>query len=218
MHGTHENENPKHGEEGHIHDEHEHEHQEAEMTLNEPNMEITAVLLKFRNKMGIVMWPRIIAQNTKMQAASPAIEINRLFSLFGIGLKALEYLAYAIMLISGISIFIALYNRLKERKYEFALMRINGASRLQLLSLIMIESLILCLVGFIFGTVFGRFALGFISNSAEDDFKMAFNPMEIVWEKESMLLVATLVVGIIAALIPAIKAYQLNISKTLANA
>ena len=218
MHGTHENENPKHGEEGHIHDEHEHEHHQAEMTLNEPNMEITAVLLKFRNKMGIVMWPRIIAQNTKMQAASPAIEINRLFSLFGIGLKALEYLAYAIMLISGISIFIALYNRLKERKYEFALMRINGASRLQLLSLIMIESLILCLVGFIFGTVFGRLALGFISNSAEDDFKMAFNPMEIVWQKESMLLLATLIVGIIAALIPAIKAYQLNISKTLANA
>ena len=218
MHGTHENENPKHGEEGHIHDEHEREHHKAEMTLNEPNMEITAVLLKFRNKMGIVMWPRIIAQNTKMQAASPAIEINRLFSLFGIGLKALEYLAYAIMMISGISIFIALYNRLKERKYEFALMRINGASRLQLLSLIMIESLILCLVGFIFGTVFGRLALGFISNSAEDDFKMAFNPMEIVWQKESLLLLATLIVGIIAALIPAIKAYQLNISKTLANA
>ncbi|GAA4076976.1 ABC transporter permease [Flavobacterium cheonanense] len=218
MHGTHEEEteNPAHGEEGHIHNEHEHVH--LDMTLNEPNMEITAVLLKFRNKMGIVMWPRIIAQNTKMQAASPAIEINRLFSLFGIGLKALEYLAYAIMLISGISIFIALYNRLKERKYEFALMRINGASRLQLLSLIMIESLILCFVGFLFGTIFGRFALGFISNSAEDDFKMTFNPIEIVWQKETMLLVATLIVGIIAALIPAIKAYQLNISKTLANA
>lgn len=122
------------------------------------------------------------------------------------------------MLISGISIFIALYNRLKERKYEFALMRINGASRLQLLSLIMIESLILCFVGFLFGTIFGRFALGFISNSAEDDFKMAFNPLEIVWQKETMLLVATLIVGIIAAIIPAIKAYQLNISKTLANA
>ncbi|HCQ14291.1 FtsX-like permease family protein [Flavobacterium sp.] len=228
MHGNHEDENPAHGEEGHVHEEdehvhteacnHDHEHHETDMTLNEPNMEITAVLLKFRNKMGIVMWPRIIAQNTKMQAASPAIEVNRIFSLFGIGLKALEYLAYAIMLISGISIFIALYNRLKERKYEFALMRINGASRVQLLSLILIESLILCFVGFLFGTIFGRFALGFISNSAEDDFKMAFNPMEIVWEKESILLIATLVLGIIAALIPAIKAYQLNISKTLANA
>jgi putative ABC transport system permease protein len=165
MHGSHQEENPAHGEEGHVHEEGEHVHTEAcnhehdhehheDMTLDEPNMEITAVLLKFRNKMGIVMWPRIIAQNTKMQAASPAIEVNRIFSLFGVGLTALQYLAYAIMLISGISIFIALYNRLKERKYEFALMRINGASRTQLLSLIMMESLILCFVGFVFGTIF----------------------------------------------------------------
>lgn len=226
---VHAEENPAHGEEGHVHEEDEHVHTEAckhdhnhehheTMTLDEPNMEITAVLLKFRNKMGIVMWPRIIAQNTKMQAASPAIEINRLFSLFGVGLTALQYLAYAIMLISGISIFIALYNRLKERKYEFALMRINGASRLQLLSLILIESLILCTVGFFFGTIFGRFALGFISNTAEDDFKMSFNPFEFVWDKEVPLLLATLIVGLLAALLPAIKAYQLNISKTLANA
>lgn len=229
MHGSHEEENPAHGEEGHVHEEGEHVHTEAcnheydhehheDMTLDEPNMEITAVLLKFRNKMGIVMWPRIIAQNTKMQAASPAIEVNRIFSLFGVGLTALQYLAYAIMLISGISIFIALYNRLKERKYEFALMRINGASRTQLLSLIMMESLILCFVGFVFGTIFGRFALQFISNTAEDDFKMAFNPLELVWDKEMALFLATMIVGIIAALIPAIKAYKLNISKTLANA
>lgn len=239
MHGSHEEENPaqastersRSGEEGHIHEEGEHVHTEAcnhehdhdhehheDMTLDEPNMEITAVLLKFRNKMGIVMWPRIIAQNTKMQAASPAIEVNRIFSLFGVGLTALQYLAYAIMLISGISIFIALYNRLKERKYEFALMRINGASRTQLLSLIMMESLILCFVGFVFGTIFGRFALQFISNTAEDDFKMAFNPFELVWDKEMALFLATMIVGIIAALIPAIKAYKLNISKTLANA
>lgn len=221
MHGSHGEENPAHGEEGeHVHTEacnHDHEHHE-DMTLDEPNMEITAVLLKFRNKMGIVMWPRIIAQNTKMQAASPAIEVNRIFSLFGVGLTALQYLAYAIMLISGISIFIALYNRLKERKYEFALMRINGASRIQLLSLIMMESLILCFVGFVFGTIFGRFALQFISNTAEDDFKMAFNPFELVWDKEMALFLATMIVGIIAALIPAIKAYKLNISKTLANA
>lgn len=218
MHGNHKGENPAHDEEGHIHEEDEQKHHEEDMTLNEPNMEITSVLLKFRNKMGIVMWPRIIAQNTKMQAASPAIEVNRIFSLFGIGLIALQYLAYAIMLISGISIFIALYNRLKERKYEFALMRISGASRIQLLTLILIESMILCLVGFIFGTIFGRFALGFISSSSEDDFKMAFNPLEIVWDKELALVAVTLFVGILAALIPAIKAYQLNISKTLANA
>lgn len=219
MHGSHgEEENPAHGEEGHVHVEGEEHHEEADMTLDEPGMEITAVLLKFRNKMGIVTWPRIIAQNTKMQVASPAIEVNRLFSLFGIGISALQYLAYGIMLISGISIFIALYNTLKERENEFALMRVNGAKRLQLLKVVMIESLLLCVVGFIFGTILGRVGLSMLSNLAEEDFKMSFNPYEFIWEKEGTLFLLTIFVGFIAALIPAIKAYNLNISKTLANA
>ena len=210
----HDHDHDAHAEEAH---DHEHEHEEA-APVSEEGKEITAVLVKFRSKMGIVTWPRIIAQNTKMQAASPAIEINRLFTLFGIGLDALKYLAMGIMAISGISIFIALFNTLKERKYEFALLRVNGASRLQLLSLVLIESLLLCVTGFVFGTIVGRIALLFISGSSEDEFKMSFNPFEFVWEKEGYLFLLTIFVGILAAVIPAVKAYSLNISKTLANA
>ncbi|MBP6039172.1 MAG: FtsX-like permease family protein [Flavobacterium sp.] len=217
MHHGHE-ENPAHGEEGHVHQEGEHEHEEVDLTLDEPNMEITAVLLKIRNQMAKLTWQRVIPQNTKMQAVSPAFEVNRLFGLFGIGVTALQYLAYGIMLISGISIFIALFNTLKERKSEFALMRVNGAGRFQLLKVVMIESLLLCIVGFVFGTILGRVALSFLSNSSEADFKMSFNPYEFLWEKEGTLFLLTLFVGFIAALIPAIKAYNLNISKTLANA
>ena len=225
MHGDHnqeleESKNSPPGEEGHVHvvgDDHDHNHYH-DVTLNEPGMEITAVLLKFRNKMGIVTWPRIIAQNTKMQVASPALEVNRLFSLFGIGIQALQYLAYGIMLISGISIFIALYNTLKERKNEFALLRVNGAKRMQLMQLVLIESLLLCIVGFIFGTILGRVSILWISASSEQDFKMSFNPYEFLWDKEGVLFLLTIGVGVVAALIPAIKAYKLNISKTLANA
>lgn len=208
-----------HHEDDHDHDAHEHEeHDHDAVPVSEEGKEITAVLLQFRNKNAIFMWPRIIAQNTKMQAALPGIEINRLFTLFGIGLEALKYLAYGIMLISGISIFIALFNTLKERKYEFALLRVNGASRLQLLWLVLIESLLLCVTGFVFGTIVGRVALSFISGSSEDEFKMSFNPFEFVWEKEGYLFLLTIFVGILAAVIPAVKAYGLNISKTLANA
>lgn len=180
--------------------------------------EITAVLFKIRNKMAFVTWPRIIAQNTKMQMASPAVEVNRLFTLFGFGLQALKYLAYGIMLISGISIFIALYNTLKERKYEFALLRINGASRFQLLGLVLFESILLCVCGFVLGTVVGRLSLWLISSNTESEYKMAFDPFAFVWQKEGILFLVTIFVGVVAALIPAIKAYRLNISKTLANA
>lgn len=203
----------------HDHDEHDHLHEDGhDHNHDHSDKEITAVLLKIKNKMAFVSWPRLIPQNSKMQVASPAIEVNRLFTLFGFGLDALQYLAYGIMLISGISIFIALYSTLKERKYEFALMRISGAKRGQLLGLILFESLLLCVVGFILGTVVGRLALILISNSTAQEYKMEFNPFVFIWEKEGILFLITIFVGIIAGLIPAVKAYKLNISKTLNNA
>lgn len=228
MHENHEHseaeENPDHGKEGHVHFEgdenehHEHHDHKEHAEVSENGQEITAVLIKFKNKMGFVTWPRLVAQNTKMQAASPAVEINRLFSLFGIGLEALQYLAYGIMLISGISIFIALYNTLKERKYEFALLRVSGASRSQLLGLVLFESILLCVTGFILGTIVGRIALILISSTTDEQYKMSFNPFAFVWQKEGILFIVTIFVGLLAALIPAVKAYRLNISKTLANA
>jgi putative ABC transport system permease protein len=219
-------ENPAHGEPGHVHDEEEHVHSaecnhdshESDMTIDEPNMEITSVLIEFKNKMGVFMWPNIIAQNTKMQAALPTYQMNRLFDMFGVGLNALKYLAFGIMLISGISIFIALFNTLKERKAEFALLRVNGAKKHQLLLVVLLESILLCIVGYFFGTVLGRVGIVLLSKASESDFKLGFNPMEIIWDKEGLLFGLTLLVGLIAALIPAIKAYTINISKTLANA
>lgn len=217
-------ENPAHGEPEHVHEEHvhsaecNHDSHETDMTIEEPNMEITSVLIEFKNKMGVFMWPNIIAQNTKMQAALPTYQMNRLFDMFGVGLNALKYLAFGIMLISGISIFIALFNTLKERKAEFALMRVNGAKKHQLLLVVLLESILLCIVGYFFGTVLGRVGIVLLSKASESDFKLGFDPMEIIWEKEGLLFGLTLLIGLLAALIPAIKAYTINISKTLANA
>ena len=207
----HDHEHEDHTEEAHVH---------AEGEIHHPHegKEITAVLLKLRNNMAKMTWPRIIPQNTDMQAASPALEVNRLFALFGVGITALKYLAFGIMFISGISIFVALYNTLKERKYEFALLRITGASKLQLLWLVLLESVFLCVAGFILGIIFGRIGLYFLSVSSQQEFKMAFNPFEFLWKEEGLLFLATVAVGILAAIIPAIKAYSLNISKTLSNA
>lgn len=213
----HDEQHDGHHEDEAAHD-HEHDHHDEATAITTEGREITAALITFKGPRAIIMWPNLVAMNSNMQAASPAIEINRLFSLFGIGLQALQYLAFGIMFISGISIFIALYNTLKERKYEFALLRVNGASRLQLLLLVLIESLLLCLTGFVFGTVVGRIGLALLSGSSESEFKMSFNPYEFVWPKEGYLFALTIFVGILAAVIPAVKAYSLNISKTLANA
>lgn len=219
MHESHEHDEEEEREK-HVHGEacnHFHNNDENDEII-EVEKEITAVLFEFKNKMAIIQWPRLVNENTNMQIASPAIEINRLFTLLGIGIETLTYLAWGIMFISFLSIFISLYNILKERTYELALMRISGASRFQLLQLVLIESICLCIVGLLAGIVFSRVALFIISQAAEEQFKLSFNPFETIWNKEFPLIVITLMLGIISALIPAIKAYRINISKVLANA
>lgn len=178
--------------------------------------EITAVLVKFRNPMAQLQLPRAINANTNMMAAVPAIEINRLFSLLGVGIDTLEKIAWGIMLLSALSVFITLFNVLKERKYELALMRTMGGGRLKMMMLVLLESLSLCLAGFICGMLLSRLALYFLSKSAEADYHFSLH--NFGWQRqEGYLLLLTVLVGVVAALIPAIKAYRLNISKTLAN-
>lgn len=231
MHESHENEHEHEENENenqnkeeiseHVHTnnfEHHHHDEEVEEIIANENKEITAVLFEFKNKMAIIQWPRLVNENTNMQIASPAIEINRLFTLFGIGIETLTYLAWGIMFISFLSIFISLYSILKERTYELALMRISGASRFQLLQLVFWESMFLCLSGLVFGIVLSRVALFMISQAAEEQFKLSFNPLEIIWDKELPLIVVTLILGIFSAIIPAIKAYRINISKVIADA
>jgi putative ABC transport system permease protein len=203
-------------------EEEEHHHHDAEDETehvhSENEKEITAVLFEFKNKMAIIQWPRLINENTNMIIASPAIEINRLFSLFGIGFETLQYLAWGIIIISFLSIFISLYNRLKERKVELALIRTAGATKFQVFVLVLVESLWLCVIGFITGFIAGKFSLYLISSATEEQLKLSFTAIKFIEKDEVLLFLLIIILGFAAALIPAIKAYRMNISKVLANA
>ena len=202
----------------HFHDSHENEHNDFdENEKQDMELEITAMLVKFRNPMGIVQLPRIVNENTNMMAALPTYEINRLFSLMGIGVDTLSIVALAIITVSGLSIFISLYNALKDRKYEMAFMRTYGATRWHLVWLVLQEGLLLTITGFLLGISFSRFGLWFVSNLMEANYHYTFSRWNWVAE-EWWLLVITITIGLVSSILPAIRAFHINISKTLANA
>ena len=142
-----------HKEHDHDHDEeHDHDHDE-EHEHGEDSKEITSILVKFDSPMNIISFPRYINEETNMQAAVPSYEISRLFKIFGIGFETLTYLAYLIMFVSGLSLFLNLLNSLKERKYEMALIRTIGGTKVQTSLMLFYESIILCIIGFIGGII-----------------------------------------------------------------
>ncbi|MEP6712314.1 MAG: FtsX-like permease family protein [Ferruginibacter sp.] len=181
-----------------------------------PENELTALLIKFRSPMGLLTLPRIINETTNMQAASPVLEINRLFDLMGMGITTIEAVAFAIILISGLSVFISLYGRLQDRKYELALARSMGSTRLRLFGMVLAEGLLLSFSGFLAGIALGRAGLILLDTYAVGKYHIKFSRWGLSRD-EGWLFLVTIGIGIAAALIPAIKAFQLNISKTLAN-
>jgi putative ABC transport system permease protein len=173
------------------------------------------MLIKFRNPMGMML-ARGINQNSKLQAALPNIEINRLFSLLGVGVETLRGLAIAIMLISGISVFVSLYNSLKERRYEMALMLSMGATRAQLFGMLLLEGLVLALIGFGLGVLLSRIGLWLFSASVSSEYHYDLAGFSILPEEWALLGVAVLI-GVLAAALPALGIYRMNISRTLAE-
>jgi putative ABC transport system permease protein len=215
IHGEHgDAEEKAHDHEGHDHGDDVHEGHAHEP--EDDSREITALLIKFKNPMAMMQLPRHVNTNTNMQAALPAIEVNRLYQLLGVGFTTLQIIGALIMTIAAISVFISLLNSLKDRKYELALMRSLGASPFKLFSMVILESLLLCIIGYSAGIALGRIGLLLMARLGEEQMQMSLTgngfTMEEVW-----LLPVTLIIGLIAALIPAFQAYRTDISSVLRN-
>lgn len=203
---------------------HEHEDPEHTESLQEADSldadhekEITAVLIKFRNPMGYIQLPRLINEQSHLMAAIPSIEVNRLLSLFAVAIAMLKKIGWGIMFLSALSIFIALFNSLKERKYELALMRTMGAGRTRLLVLLLLEALILVSCGLVSGLLFSRLGLFVVARSLAKDYHITIENWAVQWPQEFWLIVAVLLLGIAGAVVPAIKAWSINISKTMSD-
>jgi len=206
---------------GHDHSDHGHTHDgplartNAEL-LNYPDKEITTLLIKFKSRTNFqaLSMPRSINENTDMQAASPAIEINRLYSMIGSGRQMLQWLAILIAIISGISIFIVLYKSMRERKYELALIRVMGGSRSSLFSLITLEGMIMTAIGFAVGFLMSHIGMEMLASSLKSSYKYSFTGWYFMKE-EWLLLGLSLLIGVIASLIPAMSAAKMDIHETL---
>jgi putative ABC transport system permease protein len=184
--------------------------------LSDDEKELTALLVQYATPLAAAMLPRYINQNSDMQAASPAYETARLFNIIGVGVDVLRGFALVLVFAAGLSVFIALYNALNERRYDLAVMRTLGASPARLMLLMLFEGLLLALVGAVLGIVLGHALtelLGFALAQAKQVTVTGW-----AWvNAELWLVVMALAVGVVAALLPAWRAYRTDVAATLAR-
>lgn len=183
--------------------------------LDHMDKDITSVLVKFkaRNFQTLNM-QRNINENSSMQAATPAIEVNRIFNLLGFGFELVKYISIALMLVSAVSVFLALLSTLQSRIPELALQRSLGAGRRFLFGQIILEGATIGFLGCTLGILLSKIALFFVGMGLNQRFKYDINAISF-GGFDLMIVLAGLLLGALAALAPAIRSYQVEIAKNL---
>lgn len=214
------------GEEDHDHDHedgdgHNHDHEDGdghdqEDHEDDEDKQITSLLISFRSPTALLTMPRQINEDSNMQAALPKYELNKLYEYTGVGLTTVSWIAYIILLISGMTIFMSLFKMIKERAFDLALLRTYGASNFQLIKMVSYEGLIILILAFGLGWGMAHLGLSLLlgyMDSGPQQLLLKPLPLEQALQIVGLVL-AMVILSIVLAIMPIIK---MNISTILSH-
>ena len=201
---------------------HVHEHPDADDAeevahkKEHPEKEITSLLITYNTPMAAVGLPRLINKTSSMQAASPAFETVRLMKMLGVGSDVIQLFGGVLIVIAAAGFFVTLWNAVNERRYDIALMRAIGATRSKVMTVVLAEGLLLGASGTVLGIVLGHvFAYG-VQRWVEATRHMSLNPVGFHPYEIYAVLIA-LAISVIAAIIPSVMAYRVNVAQILSK-
>ena len=178
--------------------------------------EVTAVLVRYVSPLAAVQLPNFINRQTELQSAVPAVEVSRLLALVGIGIDAVRAFAMLLMFTAGLSIFVALRTTLRQREGDMAMLRVIGASRAAITRQIIAEGLVLAAAGAALGIVLSHAVIGIAARSFDELRAMGLTAWHFE-PAEAVIVGAALVIGVIAAAVPALRVFNADIADTLAE-
>lgn len=114
-------------------------------------------------------------------------------------------IALITILIGGIGIMNLMLASINERTREIGIRKSIGATSLDIFFQFGVESITLCVIGGLLGVVFGQYAIYLIREHAESSTKPIFNNLGIF-----MGFGASVVIGVLAGIYPAIKAARFD--------
>ena len=182
--------------------------------LLEEEREVTLALIQYRTPLAAVTFPRFVNSSTEMQAAAPALEITRLLGMIGVGTDVLRALAGVLLLTAGLSVFIALWSAVRERRADLALLRLLGAPPRKVAALLLCEALWLALLATVIGVLAGQGLMALLAWLLQLDKSVLVGALS--WPV-GLLSVPVLAVGValLSALLPAYEAYRVPVFELL---
>jgi putative ABC transport system permease protein len=167
-----------------------------------------------------------LSKRTDLQAASPSEVIRGLLDMVGRVDQYFLIVAMFVIIVGVLSVGVALYNTMNERRREIAILRAIGARRGTIMGQLLGEAAAIAVVGSIAGLLLGRLlVLGARSSIAEVSGFMPdplrLTPVrQIPWlagfPLELGLVALVMLVSAVAGLLPALKGYKTDVASNLA--
>ena len=200
-------------------DENHHKHSKNDKQTNKTNelgsSEITALLIKTKSPIANINLPRSINRESSLQAANPALEINRLISLFGIGSKSFAILSLILILIASLNIFSGLASNLENRMGDLAVLRAVGFSKKRIFKIIVLEGILVVLIGILLGILIGFLLFSILTHNI---FTLQTTNASLIFNLDFILIVLfVFFAGLIAAIFPAYRGSKISIANQLSR-
>lgn len=196
---------------GHGHHGHHHH------AIPDEQKEVTAVLIRMKSEIAVPRFQAIINDGPESQAVNPIAQIRNLFSTFIDNVRLmLLVLISLIIAVSGVGIFVSIYNSMSDRKREIAIMRALGARRGSVFSIILSESILLCVGGGIFGLFLGHGLIFLAAPFVRAHTVISINPW--AFEPVELILIPVLIVlASLVGMVPGMTAYHTDVARSLTN-
>ena len=200
-------------------DENHHKHSKNDKETNKINelgsSEITALLIKTKSPIANINLPRSINRESSLQAANPALEINRLISLFGIGSKSFAILSLILILIASLNIFSGLASNLENRMGDLAVLRAVGFSKKRIFKIIVLEGILVVLIGIFLGILIGFLLFSILTHNI---FTLHTTNASLIFNLDFILIILfVFFAGLIAAIFPAYRGSKISIANQLSR-
>ena len=191
-----------------------HAEDEADRRAMQEERELTMALIRYSSPLAAVTFPRYVNSSTPMQAAAPALEITRLLHLVGVGTEVLRGFGFVLLLTAGLSVFIALWSAVRERRVDLAMLRMLGASPRRLAGLLLCEALWLAVLATLLGLAGGHLLTGLIGWMLAMEKSVPLTGW--LWHPGELWIAAlALGVAVLAALLPAWSAFRVEAGQLL---
>ncbi|MED6315355.1 MAG: FtsX-like permease family protein, partial [Verrucomicrobiota bacterium] len=182
----------------------------------ESSTEVSAVLVKLiSNTLAPSMDKQINQQGSVMTFAGPiAMIVAQIFNKIAPMEMILRCVAVLVALVAAGSILASIYNSMNERRREIAILRALGARRGTVFGVVILESSSIAVLGALAGFVVYFIIMFVAAWYIRTETGIVLDPLEPQWVMLWAPL-AMLVLGALAGLVPAAKAYSTNVAANL---